>query len=171
MLFNIYLGTTLISWGTVLLYAKAFSDEVKREGYTTKTEQKSFEEKVAGLLPTIILFSLPVINVVMTTFLIFKKDQLFETIKKDMIKKGELYRIEDELSSKENDKTNNNELVSNSEKSRVNQGKYDELLLENKLKQLDKEKEELLKEKYRLTFKNEEKSGSTLHKVRGYKIK
>lgn len=146
MLFNIYLGTTAISWATTILFSKAMNKKLKREGYKYVKEKKSYLEKIVDYISTAFKLSIPVYNIINTCYLLFAGDKVYEEIRFELLANGKIYKL-----SEEELKNNCDNQVINTEKDNTYAASvtkfektYDEMTTAEKLAYLQQEKEKLI---------------------------
>lgn len=138
MLLGIYLGTSIISFATVVLYGAASSNKIKRDGY--KFVKKSFSENLINWLKVIFRSFIPVYNVLNTIVLLCSGDKYFEQIENKLLEEGEIYKPQNNSNyiheEKKSEYTNTN-VVSNEKK-------YEDMTTKEKLAYLEQEIERLL---------------------------
>ena len=140
MLLGIYLGTSAVSFATILLYSAALSNKIKRDGY--KFVEKSFIENMIGWLQTIFKSFLPVYNILNTIVLLCSGDKYFEHFEDKLLKEGKIYLPQNNynvIGKEEKSVCANTNVVSNEKK-------YEDMTTKEKLAYLEKEKEKLLKD-------------------------
>jgi hypothetical protein len=138
-------GSATISAAGMAIFAEACLGRFKREGYKYIASKKSMPEIIIDSLKIILFACIPVVNVLLAGFFIFKFDDVYEYVKNEAIKDGKLIKIENskEVSNetkKENDKTDDVETKTNESKK-----KYEEMNVEEQKQYLQQAKEELLR--------------------------
>ena len=93
MLLNLYLGTTAMAWATSIIFTIGFGQRMEREGYKIKKENKSFLERVIGLISTAFKLSIPGFNILITIGLLWMGDKIYESVVSDLLKEGKVYKI------------------------------------------------------------------------------
>ena len=157
MLLGIYLGTSVASFATTLLYSSAISNKIKRDGY--KFVKKSFSENLINWLKAIFKSFIPVYNVLNTIALFCSGDKIFDRIKVKLLVAGDIYKPKDNYNNiqREKKQIQNNTNVVRKEK------KYEYMTTKEKLAYLEQEREKLLKETeengpvFRKTFNRDNK--------------
>ena len=108
MLLNIYLGTTAISWATVLLTSIATTNKLKRKGYTFVKENKSLSEKIMSYISTIFQASIPIYNILNTICILCMGEKVYDIMEEKLLKQGKIYiesdanNVEDEVLQERN---------------------------------------------------------------------
>ena len=97
MLLNVYLGSTAISWASVILFAVASGKRLEREGYKEIKTKKSLAEKILDYIVTAIRLSIPVINIIYPLTIIFASDVYYENFKAKLLSEGKIYKEKDNL--------------------------------------------------------------------------
>lgn len=92
MLLNLYLGTTAMAWATSIIFTIGFGQRMEREGYKIKKENKSFLERVIGLISTAFKLSIPGFNILITIGLLWMGDKIYESVVSDLLKEGKVYK-------------------------------------------------------------------------------
>lgn len=90
MLFNIYLGSTIISYIVIPTFSCLFDQKLIKEGYLFK--KKSILEKVTSFMKDIFILSFPGLNILTSmSVLLVDSDKLYENVKKVALKRGNIY--------------------------------------------------------------------------------
>lgn len=92
MLLNIYLGTTAISWATLLIFSVAIANKLEREGYKFVKVKKSFSEKVANFISTVFKCSIPILNILAAIIIICLGDKIYEYVEGEFLEEGKIYK-------------------------------------------------------------------------------
>ena len=137
MLLNFYVGSVIICFLVTTLCASSFQKRAEREGYKTKENKTSLVEKVYSNLNLLLKMSIPLFNIIVTLAILFKGDEMYEKIKEEGIRTGNLIPTEEEI--EEYDEKSN---LSNNKSCFTNE--YDELSIKEKIDVLEKEKERLI---------------------------
>ena len=177
MLLNIYLGTTAISWATVLIFSVAIANKLEREGYKLVKVKKSFSEKVADFTSTVFKVSIPILNILNAITILCLGDKVYEYIKTKYLKEGKIYKpISNKLNNDcENEiltEENNDSYIASAPKTRTDKAS-DKISLEEKMDYYEMTPDEMIayleaeKQKF-LKFQElygNEKLGETLDKI------
>ena len=105
MLLNIYLGTTAISWLTLLMVNVAFAGRVKREGYKLINPKISFQEKILLHASNVFKMSIPVYNILNAIVIMYMGDKVLDHLEEELLSRGLLYKPNKESESIEPAKT------------------------------------------------------------------
>lgn len=148
MLLNIYLGTTAISWATVVIFSAACEKKLKREGYKFVKENKSLLEKVADFISAAFKGSMPVYNIVNAIAILWAGDELYGHVKSKLLAQGKIYKpISKELNNDYESEILNEEkavtYTASVQKTRTEKT-YDEMTTEEKFAYLQQENEKLI---------------------------
>lgn len=145
-----FLTTTALSWLGYGLASAAMTARVKREGYKVLPDNKTKIEKAIDLLKTAIILSIPIVNLLVAGVALFKYEEMYQSVKQDMIESGKIVPIaleEPKVSSSEKEESLSPEKVNMDINSReMNKSRnYSSLSNEEKLRLLTFERERLLK--------------------------
>lgn len=148
MLLNLYLGTTAVSWATVLIYAVAIAKKAEREGYKTVKQEKSFIERVATYLSILFTASIPALNIINAIYILCMGDKLIDQIIGELVEEGKLYMPDEEQQSTDyemapesvEEKEIHYEVIPKTSLEK----KYDEMTIEEKMAYIDRKREYLI---------------------------
>ena len=138
----LYLTTTIASWVLMNIASKAIYSRLKEEGYEYIKPQRTKAEERQEKAKVILFMSLPVINILFSSFVTLAFDKAYQIVKETWIKDGKAKKID----NKEETKKEEVEIDLNS-KDMNKTRKYSELSNEEKLRILEEERKNLLKEK------------------------
>lgn len=85
-----YLTTTILSIGGMTLIEKAITDKLKSEGYLEISKKKVLSEKIIEILKISLYMLIPFINILLPIIGIAKFEELYEDIKNDLLKNGDI---------------------------------------------------------------------------------
>ena len=85
-----YLTTTILSIGGMTLIEKAITDKLKSEGYLEMSKKKVLSEKIIEILKISLYMLIPFINILLPIIGIAKFEELYEDIKNDLLKNGDI---------------------------------------------------------------------------------
>ena len=159
MLLGIYLGTSVVSFATVVIFSKACENKIKRDGY--KFVKRSTSENLVDWLCTIFKSFIPVYNVLNTVILFLSGDKLFNRIEEKLLKEGKIYMPQNE---DEDNKTEKEPIYSNINEVK-NEKKFEDMTIEEKKAYLEQEKEKLLQSFDKDKKEQNQKNGPVLRKV------
>lgn len=168
MLLNIYLGTTAISWATILIYGVACKMKIKRDGYKSVDRKESFMETLASFISLVFKCSLPVYNIINAIAIIWMHDKFFDYMEAELLKNGEIYKLKDEpagtqleMESLQFEKEQNN----TDSIQKVNEKTYEDMLIEENIADLEKEKEPLLSQRVNISEVKLDQQGPVLKRT------
>ena len=147
MLLNVYLGTTVASWVTILIFSTACEKKLKREGYKFVKQKKSFAEKLASFISTLFKSSIPVYNIINAIVIICMVDKFYDYIKDKLLERGIIYMPQDKsVNTQPEMESTTFENTDTIQKVNVEK-KYEDMSFEEKMTYLEREKEILLRQK------------------------
>lgn len=89
-------------WAWVLVKAKEFEKRANKEGYYERPKKRTLLQGVFKYLPYLVATLTPILNaVILVSFCFNDYDELYEKVKKEMIKEGTLYKKEDIIEKEE----------------------------------------------------------------------
>ena len=177
MLLNIYLGTTAISWATLLIFSVAIANKLEREGYKYIKVKKSFSEKVANFISIVFKCSIPILNILTAIIIICLGDKTYEYVEEKFLEEGKIYKpISNKLNNDcENEiltEEKNDSYIASAPKTRTEKASdkisheekmdYYEMTPDEMIAYLEEEKQKFLK--FQELYGNE-KLGETLDKI------
>ena len=145
MILGIYLGTVLASIGIDTVMVVACQKRLKREGYKFKDEKRSVPEKLLTLIETTLVELLPLVNILKTLLILYKREELYKLLKEEMISTKTIYIEENKIEKIEEENQETNEFI-NYIPSKDNYKTYSEMTPQERLKVLEQEKESLLEQ-------------------------
>lgn len=179
MLLGIYLMTTTLSFVLLTGACNEFYGYLNGRGYKRVAKEKSTLKDFASDLAFILIGFIPVVNFVVANYVYYASEELCKSTEKKFLESGKIYKpniefdellnIEDEVLTKEEDKTHSE----NTEK--VEREKtYDEMTVDEKLAFLESERAKLISQYMMQSAEgdsvdrsNQEQQGSVLKKTIG----
>lgn len=149
-----YLTTTVLSWVLMGISSKAIYSRLKEEGYEFIPKKKTTDEERLEKTKAILFMLLPVVNILFSGFLTFAFDKAYEIVKNTWIKEGKAVLKEEKEEPKEEVEIDLNSKDMNQTR------KYSELSNEEKLRILEEEKANLLREKESTTSQSDNSRGA-----------
>ncbi len=111
MLWNIYLGTTAISWIIGITVSIACDNKLKREGYKTIKKEKTLSEKIVSLASTILAGIMPGYNILSAIVGLWMYDTFYEYSKSKLLKEQPTEPSETDTDSQDNTETKYHEMT------------------------------------------------------------
>ena len=138
MLFKLYLVSTLYSYLTIGVFIGGAASRLKREGYKGIRIKKSLMENLFDWLSLVTITSLPIVNIGLCSVVFFCSEKIYNDIKDNMIREKKIEKIKEDLEEKEIIDFNNDDMNNNIKK-------YSDLSIDEKIKYLEQEKNELIR--------------------------